>query len=94
MWTPASYYPDPAVEILDPSFMRYRVTLAAVEQLATGLRWAEGPVWCGDARHLLVSDIPNNRIVKWDEETGLAQHLTGDRATTPTEIRGIGKGGW
>ena len=71
MWTPASFYPDPAVHILDPSFLRYRVTLAAVEQLATGLRWAEGPVWFGDSRHLLVSDIPNNRIVKWEEETGL-----------------------
>ena len=71
MWTPASYYPDPAVQVLDPSFAKYQVVLAAVERLATGLRWAEGPVWFGDARHLLVSDIPNNRIVKWDEETGV-----------------------
>ena len=75
MWTPASYYPDPAVQMLDPSFAKYRVMLAAVERLATGLRWAEGPVWFGDARHLLVSDIPNNRIVKWDEETGLLSHF-------------------
>ncbi len=71
MWNPATFYPDPAVHILQPSFAKYRVTLAAVERLATGLRWAEGPVWFGDARHLLVSDIPNNRIVKWDEQTGL-----------------------
>jgi gluconolactonase len=70
MWSPASFYPDPAVQILDPSFAKYRLPLAAVERLATGLRWAEGPVWFGDARHLLVSDIPNDRIVKWDEETG------------------------
>lgn len=70
MWSPASFYPDPAVQILDPSFAKYRVMLAAVERLVTGLRWAEGPVWFGDARHLLVSDIPNNRIVKWDEQTG------------------------
>jgi gluconolactonase len=70
MWSPASFYPDPAVQALDPSFAKYRLPLAAVERLATGLRWAEGPVWFGDARHLLVSDIPNNRIVKWDEETG------------------------
>ena len=52
------------------SFAKYRLNLAAVERLATGLRWAEGPVWFGDARHLLVSDIPNNRIMKWEEETG------------------------
>ncbi len=69
-WSPATFYPDPAVHILDPSFAKYRLALAAVERLATGLRWAEGPVWFGDARHLLVSDIPNNRIVKWDETTG------------------------
>ncbi len=68
-WQPATFYPDPAVQILQPSFAKYRLPLAAVERLATGLRWAEGPVWFGDARHLLVSDIPNNRIVKWDEET-------------------------
>ena len=30
----------------------------------------EGPVWFGDGRHLLFSDIPNNRILKWEEETG------------------------
>ncbi len=71
MWEPSSFYPDPAVQVLHPSFAKYRIGLAAVERLATGLRWAEGPVWFGDARHLLVSDIPNNRIVKWDEETGL-----------------------
>ena len=75
MWVPASCYPDPAVQVLDPSFAKYRVMLAAVERLATGLRWAEGPVWFGDARHLLVSDIPNNRIVKWDEETGLLSNF-------------------
>ena len=70
MWTPSEFYPDPAVQVLHPSFAKYRIGLAAVERLATGMRWAEGPVWFGDARHLLVSDIPNNRIVKWDEETG------------------------
>ena len=70
MWQPAAAYPDPAVRSLHPSFDRYRVGLAAVERLFTGLRWAEGPAWFGDARHLLVSDIPNNRILKWDEETG------------------------
>ncbi|UTD25643.1 SMP-30/gluconolactonase/LRE family protein [Bradyrhizobium sp. WD16] len=70
MWQPTPSYPDPSVKSLRPSFDKYRLTLAAVERLATGLRWAEGPVWFGDGRFLLVSDIPNNRIVRWDEETG------------------------
>ena len=63
-------YPDPAVRVVDPSFARYRVGNAAVERLATGFRWSEGPVWFGDLRALLWSDIPNNRIMRWDEETG------------------------
>ncbi|NDR56224.1 SMP-30/gluconolactonase/LRE family protein [Aliiruegeria sabulilitoris] len=69
-WKPTTRYPDPAVESLDPAFDKYRLPLAAVERLATGMRWCEGPVWFGDARHLLWSDIPNNRIMRWTEETG------------------------
>src|ERR1700719_3049237 len=69
-WQPSERYPDPAVQILDPSFAKYRLALAAVERLATGFRWCEGPVWFGDGRYLLWSDIPNNRVMKWEEETG------------------------
>ena len=63
-------YPDPAVQVIDPRFAKYRLALAAVERLATGFRWSEGPVWFGDGRVLLWSDIPNNRMMKWEEETG------------------------
>jgi gluconolactonase len=69
-WEPAARYPDPAVQVLDPSFAKYRLFNARVERLATGMIWCEGPVWFGDHRLLLWSDIPNNRIMKWDEETG------------------------
>ena len=69
-WQPSERYPDPAVQVLDPSFNKYRLALASVERLATGMRWCEGPVYFGDARCLLWSDIPNNRIMRWDEETG------------------------
>ena len=58
------------MQILDPSFAKYRLPLASVERLATGMRWSEGPVWFGDARCVLWSDIPNNRIMRWDEESG------------------------
>jgi gluconolactonase len=70
MWQPSERYPDPAIEILDPSFLKYRIFSGAVERLATGFRWAEGPVWFGDGRYVLWSDIPNNRIMRWDEESG------------------------
>jgi gluconolactonase len=66
----ATQYPDPAIRALDPRFEKYWLKLSAVERLATGLRWAEGPVWFGDGRYLLCSDIPNHRIIKWEEETG------------------------
>jgi gluconolactonase len=69
-WEPITRYPDPAIEVLDPSFAKYRILLAAVERLATGFRWCEGPAWFGDLRCLLWSDIPNDRIMRWDEETG------------------------
>lgn len=63
-------YPDPAVRILQPEFAKYRLALAAVERIATGGRWLEGPVWFGDGRYLLWSDIPNDRMMRWDEESG------------------------
>ncbi|MYC38269.1 MAG: SMP-30/gluconolactonase/LRE family protein [Chloroflexi bacterium] len=63
-------YPDPAVEVLDPRFRAYRIGNAAVERLYTGARWAEGPVWFGDMRSLVFSDIPNNRILRYCEVTG------------------------
>src|SRR5712692_8905052 len=40
------------------------------ERRDTGTRWAEGPVWFGDGRYLVWSDIPNNRMMRWVEETG------------------------
>ena len=70
-WQPAHAYPDPAIITLDPRFEPLRPPMnAAVERLYTGCRWSEGPVWIGDQRCVLWSDIPNNRILKWDEETG------------------------
>ena len=69
-FVPSARYPDPAVEVCDERFLPLRLFSASVEQLATGLRWAEGPVWFGDGRYLLVSDIPNNRILRWDECSG------------------------
>ncbi|WP_440111077.1 SMP-30/gluconolactonase/LRE family protein [Acidovorax sp. BL-A-41-H1] len=73
-FVPNQRYPDPSVQILDPSFARYRIYSSTVEQVATGMRWAEGPAYFpgadGGPGHLLVSDIPNNRIMRFDEKTG------------------------
>jgi len=49
-------YPDPASEILDPSFAKYRRRAGAMERLRTGPRWSEGPVWVADQRCLVWSE--------------------------------------
>jgi gluconolactonase len=69
-WQPAARYPDPAFVAIDPSFERYRVSLAKVERLATGMRWSEGPVWLGDTRSLVWSDVPGDCMYRWDEVSG------------------------
>src|SRR5689334_23392313 len=66
---PGTRYPDPRVEVLDPRF-KYRIGNAAIERIATGFRWAEGPVYVRDGGYLLWSDIPNNRIMRWLEDDG------------------------
>ena len=63
-------YPDPAVEIIDRRFARYRLGSAAIERIWTGGRWNEGPVWFGDLRSLIWSDIPNDRMLRWSEDSG------------------------
>ena len=63
-------YPDPDIVSLDPRFDRIALGHAAIERIVSGCRFTEGPVWFGDTRQLLFSDIPNERIMRWDEETG------------------------
>lgn len=58
------------VEILDPSFKQCLIGHARVERLWTGARWAEGPAWFPAGRYLVFSDIPNNRIMRYDECDG------------------------
>jgi gluconolactonase len=62
-------YPDPRVDVLDKRFTA-KVGNAAIERIATGFRWAEGPVYLRDYRCLIWSDIPNNRLMRWNEEDG------------------------
>jgi gluconolactonase len=57
-------------EIITPRFRELIIPVCAMERLYTGTLWAEGPVYFGDSRHLVFSDIPNNRMLKWEETTG------------------------
>ncbi|MFN0161653.1 MAG: SMP-30/gluconolactonase/LRE family protein [Burkholderiales bacterium] len=69
-WQPSQRYPDPSIVTLDASFDRLRLTLVKVERIAHGTRWGEGPVWFGDTRTLIWSDVPGNTMYRWDEESG------------------------
>jgi gluconolactonase len=62
--------PDPDVIVLDRRFARIALGNAVLRRIATGFDFTEGPVWFGDGRYLLFSDIPNDRILRWDETTG------------------------
>jgi gluconolactonase len=57
-------------EAVDPRFANYTIPVCKLETLHTGMRWAEGPVYFADGRYLVFSDIPNNRMLRWDEESG------------------------
>ena len=57
-------------EFVDKQFKAYAIPVTWVEKLYEGTRWAEGPVYFGDLRCLIWSDIPNSRMLRWDEETG------------------------
>ena len=57
-------------EILDPRFLDCFNRTAHVERLWTGARWTEGPAYFPAARHLVFSDIPNNRMLRYDECDG------------------------
>ena len=68
-------YPDPDIVVLDKRFRHLVVPMAAIERVATGFRFTEGPVYYGDGRYLLFSDIPNDTLVRWDELTGTSAVL-------------------
>ncbi len=69
-WEPPVRYPDPGIKILDPRFSALGLGNAAIVRIAVGCRYTVGRVWFGDGGFLLWSDIPNDRILKWEEETG------------------------
>lgn len=57
-------------EIIDDAFNECLIGHARVERLWTGARWSEGPAWFAAGRYLVWSDIPNNRMLRWDETDG------------------------
>jgi gluconolactonase len=75
---PGGRYPDSHLEVakkpskptFGPSGFPAFAGTMAVERVATGFRWAEGPVYFPAGRYVLFSDIPNNRIMRFCEDDG------------------------
>src|SRR5881227_1648644 len=57
-------------EVIDPRFRTLALPYVQVEKLYTGCRWAEGPAYFAAGRYLVWSDIPNDRMMRWDETDG------------------------
>src|SRR3954467_10963765 len=60
----------PSREGVDRRCRRVALPYIHVEKLWTGCRWAEGPAWFPAGRYLVWSDIPNDRVLRWDETDG------------------------
>ena len=58
--------------ILDPRFRAFVLPNAPLVKLGEGFAWLEGPVWFADQDCLLVSDLPNDRILRWSEGGGVS----------------------
>jgi gluconolactonase len=56
--------------VVDARFRKLALPYIHVEKLYTGCRWAEGPAWFAAGRYLVWSDIPNDRMLRWDETDG------------------------
>lgn len=67
---PTTYFSDPDILVVDPSFDAYVTPNSAIKRLWTGALWAEGPAWSAEGRYLVWSDIPNNRQMRWLEDNG------------------------
>jgi len=67
---PNVYVFDPDIVIIDPLFTQYVQGNTPIKRLWTGALWSEGPAWSAQGHYLVWSDIPNNRQLRWLEDTG------------------------
>ena len=68
-------WPAQPVLTLKPQMQQLVAADATLEQLATGFRWAEGPVAEPDTGDILFSDVPENKVFRWSEARGLTVYL-------------------
>ncbi|PLX00362.1 MAG: gluconolactonase [Marinilabiliales bacterium] len=64
-----------AVEIFDPAAELIVSPDARFEVLAEGFYWSEGPLWIEELQSVIFSDVPANKIYRWNEKDGLSVYL-------------------
>ena len=69
----------------DASFEKLLPKTSKIEVLASGFEWSEGPVWHKEGGFLLFSDVPKNKVYKWEEKSGLSVFLQ------PSGYTGLGE---
>jgi gluconolactonase len=63
------------IERLDPAMNDLVPERAKMEVICDGFAWCEGPTWIKNGSFLLFSDIPNNRVIRWDATSGCREYL-------------------
>ena len=67
--------PFGSMEVIDPMFFALIPATTAIEKLASGFDWSEGPVWIKKGGYLLFSDVPSNTVYRWSPGGGVRVHL-------------------
>ncbi|MEG3082183.1 SMP-30/gluconolactonase/LRE family protein [Sphingomonas sp. PB2P12] len=83
------------IQRLSPAFDRMVAPDARVSVVATGIRWAEGPLWVDAGAYLLFSDPPANVVRRW-QKGGIARPFltpSGAARTDPKRVREPGANG-
>jgi gluconolactonase len=85
----------PRIRRLAPGLDRIVDANAPIETIATGIQWAEGPVWVPKGEFLLFSDPPANVMRKWCRKDGLREFLrpSGLANPDPKTVREAGSNG-
>lgn len=90
--TDASVAQDPGSIIrIDPALDNIVSVDAQVDQVVKGHHFVEGPVWISNGNYLVFSDIPDNKIYKWDPADGKVSVLLDRSGFTGTDATGVGR---
>ena len=79
------------IQKINPALDKYVDEYSKIEILAKGFEWSEGPVWVDEINSVLFSDVPENKIYRWNENDGLSVYIepSGFSGTVPTSKKDL-----